>query len=200
MLKKISFILAFSFLLCGCLGITEEQYAEKVEEVENCKKEYEALLEEYEEYKTQAEAKVTNLTNEVASSKTKYDNIKAESDSKTKTIEELNAIISVKANENLDKINDLFAEDNILATEIIASNKKWLVLYNSDYTIYDMLVGNQFADGESMGAKIATLKFMDWFDYDYVLFNVVVDELGTIATIEIDLETLVSRTATWEIE
>lgn len=196
MLKKISFILVFSFLLCGCSKITEEQYNAKVEEAENIKREYEALLTEYQTYKEESENKVSSLSDELVLQKTKYDNLKAEKNSKEKIIEDLNAKINV----NLDTINDLFAEDNILATEIIASNKKWLVLYNSDYTIYDMLAGNQFADGNSMGTKIATLQFMDWFDYDYVLFNVVVDGLGTIATIEIDLETLVSRTATWEIE
>lgn len=195
-MKKIYLFFLLAFVLCGCSRITEEQYNAKVEEAENNKKEYETLLAEYQNYKEETDSKISSLSGEVDSLKTKYDNLKVAANSKDKTIEDLSA----KINENLDTINDLFAENDMVATEINSGNQKWLILCNKGYTILDMVAGNQIIDTENVTIKIKALQHQSWFDYDYVLLHITMDEFGTIGTVEINMDTWEVRSGSWEIE
>ena len=216
-MKKIVFLL-LCFCLCGCSKISEEEYNLKVSELQSVSSEYEQykiqkekeiseLNEKYLDDKNKLNDKISALTEEKDLLSGKIIELEADKeyannriDSLTEKNDKLREEVQSYQNVNLDTMNIFFEDDKIIADEIELDGEKWLLLTDTKYDLYDLILGNVDYDTDTLAMKMVALSKEDWFDYSKIVLNLTIKQFGIIGSFEIDPVTFEMRQGIWSEE
>lgn len=127
-----------------------------------------------------------NSTNNDSVSKEEYDKVVAERN-------ELQSNQEGQTNEPIAKAEkELSVIDGLSFSE--ARNDKGKILTITSYIDSEMNVGEEFS---KLGTKLDTVKQEEWFDYDYTIIQAWNENLGLVASVEVNMDNMDMRTYSW---